>query len=255
MLRESLVVGSIALGLLLVSVICMLCLGGGESPRARPCATASRPIRTDAAAGAAAACPSGLWTTVRACGADGACGPAATEVQQCVTAPSVVQTVSCGAAAPPCTCHASDLRALLGANATSVTFCGGICDAAQVGQQCVLGCVAGTAPTSDGGFATVTCLADGTWAWNKDHAFSCAPPQIRCPDVTPSAFLTTLVAPGVRCQGATPGDRCVIACHVGNAPAGDVSVATCRADGTWDHALACVPQDCGAGTGCIQYAG
>jgi len=204
-------------------------------------------------AAAAPTCPDDDWRVTVPCASDGACGPNATQTEVCASQPSVQRTVPC--AGPPCYCLQSDLEKLLGADASNVTFCGGVCDRATAGQQCILGCKSDTVPND--GVARVTCLGDGSWAWNAKNAYRCTPTVAQCPDVKPSAFLITRQDPasGVRCQGATAGDKCVISCHIGTAPANNVTEATCLSTGAWSAPLACAPQDCGGVAGCLQYAG
>jgi len=210
-------------------------------------------------------CQTSDWVDSRAC--NNACSNANKVQQRRQLSPpgtcegvAMVQTISCPDG--PCTCYKQNLLELIGPNggSSNVTFCGGVCENAQQGQECRVGC---QATNSQGGSLTVvgtprfTCLktTEGRAAWVGDPAgpsagpFACAiaPPKCDTP-----AFLnaSSVVLPGSKCTDAGVGDVCAIACHVGTTPSGGMNRAMCQVDGSWSYErLGCVPQICNGGGG------
>lgn len=134
-----------------------------------------------------------------------------------------------------CMCYYEDLPI---ANNTAYTQCGGICDYANVGDDCYIGCADSTMAANAVRF---TCMG-GKWNANETLP-DCTDPDLRqCPDVlsTPDALLRMTVYRGV-CDGATDGDECVIHCLPGYYPKGGKTHANCS-NGTWSEDLECLPQ-------------
>jgi hypothetical protein len=131
----------------------------------------------------------------------------------------------------PGTCLWQDLQ-----NSAELQQCGGVCDGATNGQQCVVSCPAGKAL---GGALegqqqiTYTCL-DGAWS-SLTEAPQCVDPAAMCPALYPSDAVGFQA--GSVCIGATEGDICKLACGEGLFPNGP-SFATCH-NGQWSNPLCC----------------
>lgn len=148
--------------------------------------------------------------------------------------PPVTQTISCASQAP-CVCAASDWQSLL----PDAQACGGVCDSATPGQQCLVGCVSGLQSGSN----ALTCLASGAWAIPED--FSCSASVVSCPPI-PQATAAAFATAGT-CVGAQAGQTCTLACRSGYQPGPQGTTLQCQYTGSWssDPAQACVPQTCG----------
>jgi hypothetical protein len=208
------------------------------------------PSRLEATAGAScssieASCDPGQWVTVKSC------DPGLHDKTQCSddvlyrerrkTDPTdtrplccpVSETQPCGAKS--CMCSYSQLPI---ADDAAFGQCGGICDDADIGDQCIVGCsdtAIGASPVA------FTCIGG---AWAPTGALpKCDDTRLReCPPVfnDNDATLRMVVYSGV-CNGAIGGDECVIHCLPGYRPEGNATHATCS-HGQWSAQLNCVPQ-------------
>lgn len=167
---------------------------------------------------------------------------------------ALVQTVSCPDG--PCTCYKEDLLELLSKSphhvlGQNVSFCQGVCDGAQTGDACTVGCREASG-LSVSGNAKFVCVKNRTgepvWAGDEARPFECVQRTTECPAILPSRFIQPL--PGSKCVGAKTGDTCAFACHVGLAPVGQTNVATCLPNGSWSEVPRCQQQTCGDGIAC-----
>lgn len=148
--------------------------------------------------------------------------------------PPVIQTVSCASQAP-CVCAAADWQASF----PLAQACGGVCDNATPGQQCLIGCSTGLTSGNN----SLVCLANGTWGLPTD--FSCSPSEVSCPPI-PQATAAYFAVQGT-CVGAQAGQTCTLACRTGYQPGPAGSELSCTYQGSWsiDPQQACIPQTCG----------
>lgn len=191
-------------------------------------------------------CDEGVWVTLRSCDPDvearGQCSDATLLRERRRLDPSsttplccpVYDTQPCGSKS--CMCSYSQLPF---ANDAAFARCGGVCDYANIGDRCFVGCADSAIGAPPVGF---TCLG-GEWSTN-DKLPPCDDRSVReCPAVfnDSTAALRMSVYSGI-CDGARHGDECVIHCLPGYRPRDGHFRAECR-EGIWSHDLNCVPQE------------